>query len=173
MTSILDNERVWKYFGSGNQDSRGVAYEILRAMQEPIRKGERYLLHRQIPDMYGEAVYEGEEILSVKGFHPFALRLPDKFQTAGCNCGCHDPGNTNDGQYGQVCCPKPADPGKCYCQKYNVKGEFNYHSPWDCSSQPMPLHDPEKVAEDQFLKAAEEVGKFVRAKFEELARATK
>jgi hypothetical protein len=29
---------------------------------------------------------------------------------ATCGCGCHNPECTNDGVYGQACCPKPSDP---------------------------------------------------------------
>lgn len=46
---------------------------------------------------------------------------PDPIQPrrdAKCECGCHNPGCTNDGQYGQVCCPKtpPSPTGKCICE---------------------------------------------------------
>lgn len=57
-----------------------VALRIIQAMQQPIKKGERYLMHRQIPDMFGETTFDGEDIYNVAGFHPFALRLPDRFQ---------------------------------------------------------------------------------------------
>jgi hypothetical protein len=57
-----------------------------------------------------------------------------------------------------------ADSGKCDC-----KGPTP-DDPYAGSICDKHRHDSEKAVEDQFMKAAEECGKFIRAKFEELAR---
>lgn len=80
--SILDNELVKKYFecergcvckwrGIGDHMCR----KIVIAMQQPIKKGERYLGL----DMDG-AVCERNIYPSSENLHPFSLRLPDQFQ---------------------------------------------------------------------------------------------
>lgn len=88
--NLLDNELVRKYFGC---DLRGVqtlcdhfnqqncdkstSYRILQSLQEPIKKGERYLNFNGNMDLYEEAMTKE---LTCPSFHPMALRLPDRFQ---------------------------------------------------------------------------------------------
>ena len=79
---ILQNELVKKYFNN--------AEEVISSMQEPIRKGERYLWWSI--DYSGQWV-EQTQTADIDGFHPFKLRLPDKFQKKECpnvslECSC-------------------------------------------------------------------------------------
>lgn len=126
MTDLLDNELVRKYFGCGpltaccgNLDGgmpvEHMSYRILRAMQQPIKKGERYLVGtHQDTDMWGvvEKTWEGTDI---RGWHTAYLRLPDRFQkqenpTHVCpECRAIHPVLDNDGSQ-----PKPS-PEKCGC----------------------------------------------------------
>lgn len=95
--SLLDNELVRKYFGCDirgvqtlcdhfNQQNchKSMSYRVLQAMQQPIRKGERYLVgtHKD-SDIWRivEKTWEGTEI---KGWHTAYLRLPDVFQKQEC-----------------------------------------------------------------------------------------
>lgn len=81
MTTILDNELVRKYFGCKDSkthlcfssDDCHMSYDILRAMQEPIGKGERYLF-------LAEDQWLENDSGCYRGFHPKELRLPDRFQ---------------------------------------------------------------------------------------------
>lgn len=90
MTDILDNELVKRYFGEGqcqrdltmfclavkSSDHAGcIAPRVLRAMQEPIQKGERYLAIQDNAFWVVECCDPCSVI-----FHPFMLRLPDRFQ---------------------------------------------------------------------------------------------
>jgi|HubBroStandDraft_5_1064220.scaffolds.fasta_scaffold149361_2 hypothetical protein len=77
MTDILDNELVRKYF-SGDAGEHS-AEKVLRAMQEPIRKGELYLSALVQWDQ-GCQVQRFDAAITWDGFHPNALRLPDRFQ---------------------------------------------------------------------------------------------
>lgn len=95
MTSILDNELVKKYFGysaSGYERSRAeLAFIVLAAMQEPIRKGERLLLICQNGDII-EQIATGDERTDTIMFQWNYLRLPDCLQKREClTCGCHIP----------------------------------------------------------------------------------
>lgn len=220
---IIDNALIRKYFGREDKESpntpAGIAYDVLMAMQEPIRKGERILL---IDSPRLEAVSESIMNYAINGFHPWYVRLPSRFQAAVCQCGCHDcglprkkgysccdratqppPCNNYVPEYGvnrfcvnchkaesdhtpepmkfecplhgldrdeSLCtcerepecsginsdgklCPKhkPASQEKCYCRKFNVKGTYKYHSPEDCSSEPI-VSKPGDAAEEQIKK---------------------
>lgn len=109
--NILDNDLVKKYFGCGESEHpiyhqcnepRTLALAIIKAMQEPIRKGDKYLTNSAITDIhrYGDFDREMTALDDIQyPFHPFHLRLPDQFQTAGkkecaclehhCYCLCH------------------------------------------------------------------------------------
>ena len=82
---ILDNELVRKYFENEYPEDRTpatTALRILRAMEEPIKKGERLLDLK--PDGY--AVESQWKIhIACTEFHPGFLRLPDRFQKQGCD----------------------------------------------------------------------------------------
>jgi len=82
--NILENELIRKYFGwsmgptSVELDDMRIAYFVLAAMQEPIKKGDRYLSI----DQYGNVTESSQS--SETGwadYHPSALRLPQRFQT--------------------------------------------------------------------------------------------
>jgi hypothetical protein len=100
MTNILDNELVRKYFAfdlEGKEyDQSSIAACVLHAMQEPIRKGERYLGWPSYTtvNQWTEQVCGEHEITPID-FHPFQLRLPDRFQKRECKAGflkCQDCG---------------------------------------------------------------------------------
>lgn len=96
--NILDNELVRLYFGCGRRDDKFCAdkecnvhqetwaLRFLTAMQEQIKKGEKYLgisSNGQI-EIHEQKV-EDECYL----FHPYALRLPSRFQpTEKKECEC-------------------------------------------------------------------------------------
>lgn len=86
--NILENKLVRKYFHPECNDDpcylahshyAMVALQVLRAMQEPIRKGDR----RLYIDGMG-AMWDGVHPVNLNpDYHPDYLRLPDKFQMAG------------------------------------------------------------------------------------------
>lgn len=71
--NILDNELVRKYFYEG--DHYLMTDRILEAMQQPIKKGDKYLnlfISGEILEHVSEYAFPA--------FHSWALRLPDRFQ---------------------------------------------------------------------------------------------
>ena len=90
---LLDNELVQRYFSGkdDNSDPLGSidrrAYLVLQAMQEPIRKLERYL---KVNDDGGSCYETNTTAQSdgIDGFHPYQLRLPDRFQERREKCKC-------------------------------------------------------------------------------------
>lgn len=88
--NILDNELVKKYFGVNEPEpyyGHGwgrTAQAVLHAMQEPIRLHEKHL---QILESNGEII-EIQTSIEYFGFHPYHLRLPDKFQKRECESHC-------------------------------------------------------------------------------------
>lgn len=88
---ILDNELVQRYWGHKNCDRAAhnpdlcrayMAWRVLRAMQEPIRNGERYLFGDGSSWQEKIRIDENEDF----SYHPMMLRLPDKFQPAKKAC---------------------------------------------------------------------------------------
>lgn len=96
--TLLDNELVLKYFGPkeggivecceheintvGQRIKRDMSYAILRAMQEPIKKGERYLgrgMLKSTENWLEQTNTDGLDYCELN-FHPYALRLPSRFQ---------------------------------------------------------------------------------------------
>lgn len=79
--SLLENELVKKYFGDQPGDITGdyciMAYRVLAAMQEPIKKGERYLAFLS-NDLIREYTADCNVAGGVLLGH---LRLPSRFQT--------------------------------------------------------------------------------------------
>jgi hypothetical protein len=87
--NILDNELVLKYFKckcympfdnirkkhGPNMVDECKALKILTAMQQPIRKGEKYLYIGAIG-----GIVEAEAVADDNGPHTNMLRLPDEFQ---------------------------------------------------------------------------------------------
>jgi hypothetical protein len=143
---ILDNELVRKYFGEDNKFfHEDIAVRVLRAMQEPIRKGERVLEFFVEPERWKDAIYVYDGV-SLNQFHPMFMRLPDRFQTAEkkeCKCTCHNVLKHKFHEY----CDQPMPP--------------NSNPPpaplCDCVSglgQPHPTHAPEKHFDD-FAKHSE------------------
>lgn len=124
--NILENQLVKKYFGcyafeikctNGNEYLEHMAYRILQAMQEPIKKGERCLFvdkygddqHRIIPESH--SILRIQEYTAEKDFldavHLGLWRLPDCFQRRECSCACHLPGNKV--MEGSPCCQPQRD----------------------------------------------------------------
>ena len=138
MLDPLQNEPIRKYFSPDDDPdvkcccvigskcryhSETLAYNILTAMQETIKKGDKFLSL----DSFGSAsVITHTGSLPDVPFHPFALRLPDRFQGTekkACNnssCAVHHPkpkltlcSDTGCGCHGYsdrcgCCCHKPA-----------------------------------------------------------------
>lgn len=137
MSNILDNALIRKYFGcgkdKGNLHNHGMYLEcdmemakhVLTAMQEPIRKGERYLF------LWRDKGYIDDDRASgdILGWHVDSLRLPDRFQEAGkkeclnkyCGCPCHpdktqpppEPCSCWEMYHGKMICP-------CHCHETNI-----------------------------------------------------
>lgn len=93
MTSILDNEKVREYFGECvcGQDCdtpcRYAADAVLRAMQQPIKRGERYLVIRMKGGYEIDVIEEVEASFTrdpLTGWHSSYLRLPDRWQKKEC-----------------------------------------------------------------------------------------
>lgn len=93
MSDILENDLVRKYFGcekgahgacdgKRNDCMERTAFRVLKSMQEPIRKGEQamWLWYRQVHDDWIVGPWDGTKL---DDYHPYVLRLPDRFQTAG------------------------------------------------------------------------------------------
>jgi hypothetical protein len=79
--NLLDNELVKKYFHDDDVDDQ-YGYKILEAMHQPIAKGERYLWINSEGKEAGK-VFTADVAVFEK-YHPFFLRLPDRFQTKEC-----------------------------------------------------------------------------------------
>lgn len=102
MTDIPENELVRKYFDCNGCDSAQsnkehwrnghMAERILRAMQEPIKNGDRYL------NIYSGGIEEciWTNTIVIDELHLDQLRLPDRFQTGQekfcCDLHRHVPG---------------------------------------------------------------------------------
>jgi len=125
--NILDNETVRKYFGCHPQHNHWgefgakcrneQAMAILEAMHQPLRKGERYLNQANRTDW----ILIEDCPKDINDWHPFALRLPDKFQEQGkeehvhwfqCACGAFK-------WHGVTQEPEPP---KCGCPDFDYPG---------------------------------------------------
>lgn len=149
--NILENELVKKYFacdpqaGCFHKESQACeaakAYGILRAMQEPIKKGER----RLYVDGMG-AVWDGIHPVDINpDYHPDYLRLPSRFQTPErkkCCCGESETIHRIDGpcyriESGPPEGTKPLSPTSAEeCDCYSSSG---FHTPGchcDCHKKP-------------------------------------
>lgn len=78
MNNILDNKLVRKYFYPSDCSTFQAAYNVLIALQQPIRKGERYLTTHDNGGTWKEQTITGAP--ADEPFHPYLLRLPDAFQ---------------------------------------------------------------------------------------------
>lgn len=89
--SILENELVKKYFGCATAHYRDMktfklspcyclANHVLAAMETEIEKGDRLLT---LGEIWEKNIWSGNTTL---GFHPYHLRLPDRFQAKECVC---------------------------------------------------------------------------------------
>jgi hypothetical protein len=127
MSDLLDNELVRKYFqhdeclrlsGTGTCDHNAcAALRVLRAMQEPIRKGELVL------ERFPSNPNEWELMKAPRDFdadlHAGFLRLPDRFQGKSIDVRCDKCGR------GPI--PDPAKPSDVedkiqrLCQQYDPK----------------------------------------------------
>lgn len=130
--NLLENELIRKYFGwkhpCGHANGPTGTYiycdaclslNVLRAMQEPIRKGER-LLACSLNDNFGNSWEETTaQCESNVAWHPFTLRLPDAAQGKECKQG-HTP-------HGMHCICLP----DCVCQEGNCR----------CGGSSMSGHD--------------------------------
>ena len=96
--NFIENELMRKYFACEQEHKGVVAFEdccvsrnVLTAMQEPIGIGERYLNTGGTSDSWLELTANSK---FGSGYHPYQLRLPDRWQNVTCD---HD-------QYKKVCC---------------------------------------------------------------------
>lgn len=78
MMNIIENKLVCKYFSDENLGNSlgAVALRILNAIQTPISCGDRGLRILN----FNESIVEECAISDYSGFHPFFLRLPERFQ---------------------------------------------------------------------------------------------
>lgn len=84
---VLDNELVQKYFKCDNSIGclcaqwpvQSMSWHILEAMQEPTNAGDR-MLYLNSDTLGGMWIEETIATANVLYFHPFTLRLPDRFQ---------------------------------------------------------------------------------------------
>lgn len=90
MTPLLEQPLIKKYFGSGECPEgkaacvgvhRCMAYRILKAMQEPIKPGEKYI---EVSMGNLELKKWKESTASFEYFCPQVIRLPDKHQPRCC-----------------------------------------------------------------------------------------
>lgn len=140
MTSILDNELVKKYFGCCPEftcavnhyrkdkpetwiDYRCISERIIRAMQEPIRKGERILLTHDNGKTWEETTMAGQ---ADEPFHPNCLRLPGKFQGPIC---------THDG------CLSCSKCGITWTSGHEVIPRLECQHQLSCASRDRPRND--------------------------------
>lgn len=89
--SILDNELVKTYFLKGKCTCFGIWMEcdhlacaserVFAAMEQPIKKDERYMAVFR-DSVIKEAIWTNSS--DIGGWHPYYLRLPDRFQTKEC-----------------------------------------------------------------------------------------
>lgn len=120
--SILDNELVKKYFGCGcfnpNRTCPAIgnckdemAGNVLRAMQEPIKNGDRVLFMNTSGDVKEDTA---ASVCLPLTFHGTCLRLPSRFQGTEkkeCGCSCHHQANK---VYESQCkCHQPAPSQTC------------------------------------------------------------
>lgn len=157
--NLLDNELVRTYFGCRalcteahfvnvgyDEHERCIAYRILDAMQQPIRKGERYLDINGLS--CGAGVKEGVSLLDIYYLHAFYLRLPNAFQPQ--NQKQENP------QCQPMCCaicggtvvhkPTPS-PEKCEASIKCCAGCWKYPEKHDC-----PCHKPKDAAVEEKIE---------------------
>lgn len=150
MTSdLLSHPLVKRYFNGSSfnfqpiMDQAAMALAILKSMQEPIRKGERYLFCSI--DFPGQWV-EQTQTEDIDEFHPFKLRLPSRFQeqakkenhliyedgkaickSCGSTVGAKDSWSTSDPVNERDCCDwhkvHPYSPEGCAMEKPRQKDE--------------------------------------------------
>ena len=116
MRDLWDNELVKKYFTGEYGVKAYMADTILRAMQEPIREGERYIYVDNLGHMH-EEVCELEAENSYP-WHPNVLRLPNRFQVEkkecveelhGPNCWHREDESRKQGHWEKFCPNKPSE----------------------------------------------------------------
>lgn len=96
--NLLDNELVRKYFGCECEGPHSykkmgscsliMSGHIIQAMQQPIRKGEKYLDLNYSKVVVAQSGFLSESMV-LSNWHPSVLRLPDTFQKQECKCQCH------------------------------------------------------------------------------------
>lgn len=176
---LLENPLVVKYFSSERKayypcndpvskmdaaawDKCAMAYRILQAMSEPIKKGEKFL-ENDNNGGWDERVTALSEFAE-RGFHPFFLRLPDQFQR---RCG-H---NTYPNNY--CSCPEnqPDQPKRECGYDYQCQHEnhrFKLPCP-DCHKKPDPVEEKiEELVEFFGAKGARNANEAIRKVFREL-----
>lgn len=159
LMGILENELVWKYFGTKHTGCpEGCNYDhfdasskrVLDAMQQPIRKGERYLNCHAPNDRWAELVsYE-----DITNYHPYHLRLPDAHQKQECKyCGAP----LGLGRNEEDCVSKPTpSPEKCKCTCHKVPLDFKH----DCCGLAAWFDNPKDAVEDKIKEICEAIDDF-------------
>lgn len=125
---LLENELVRKYFECQDVTEHHVAgvcermaLRVLEAMEQPIKKGEKYLASKDTYDVttYGNFTEVRVNEDDISGyFHPYLIRLPSRFQAqppakkececldhSSCQCVCHKPRpEQREGPAKKECC---------------------------------------------------------------------
>lgn len=142
--NLLEHELVVKYFGAdlpaGHYIVEAISHRIIKAMCEPLKKGERFLSINERWDPL--KIIEQICVFDTPpdNFHPYSLRLPDKFQ---CYCSSQDvdcsvhPGKSVDES-------KIGDKNHCehpfaFIERDSLKGNGVFH----CSYCDMRLFVPD------------------------------
>lgn len=79
---IFNNITIRKYFSCGDPFPKAetIAYEVVKAMQAPLKKGDRFLFINVNDQTFEEDIYKGYSYIGEGGLHPLVLRIPDHFQ---------------------------------------------------------------------------------------------
>lgn len=164
--NILDNELVRKYFGEGtafnseDHHKKIMAFRVISAMQQPIRKGERYISLDGIVEMVAE--------IDMTGSHFYCLRLPDAFQKQECEhaglkryCGkdvyCEEC-KKNINSILDNCHISIPHMGKCQPTPSPEKCECVFQNESVCPNPRCPVHTPKNAVEKKISHIKREFG---------------
>lgn len=133
--NLLENPLILKYFGCPPEHNHyhqetvqrckeSLAFKILTAMQEPVKKGDRYIVTHDDGNTWSEDKRANEFLpTDYDGYwHPNVLRLPDSFQRKDCeDCGTL-PGIT-DPKWCKCSCHGKKDPVEEKIQEIVAKAD--------------------------------------------------
>ena len=155
---LLDNPLIRKYFGDEDTNNpctpAGIAWNVLRAMQEPIKKGDWYLWCDGNEDTKERVWRDPLPGRFEENFHPHYLRLPDRFQKQEqkCNesCVCYEKKPTPEPRIHPYVW-KGSEPEKCFCGN-NVDAQTGKCKPKDEVEEKIKAimyHCSSHIAENQ------------------------